>query len=80
MENQPSFLANVMEFIMGNIAYILLGAGVLYFVFMVVGVVNARKTGEAVTIRFKYAIPFALIIGFAVYCLATGQDLRTFIH
>lgn len=74
------FLTTVMGFIMANIAYILLGAGLLYFVFLVVGIVNARKNGEAVVIHFKYAIPFALIIGFAVYCLATGQDLRTFIN
>lgn len=79
MENQSGFLATMMDFIMTNIAYILLGAGVLYFVFLIAGIVRARRSGEGVVIHFKYLIPFALIIGLAVYCLATGQDLKQFI-
>ena len=69
-----------MDFIINNIAYILVGASILYFVFFVFGIINAKKTGEAYRFKFKTFIAFLLILGFAVYCLVTGQDIKQFIH
>ena len=73
-------METVMGFIASNIAYILLVAAVLYFIWFFASMVRARKTGEGFSFRFKYLFAFLLMIGFAVYCLVTGQDIRTFIH
>ena len=69
-----------MDFIINNIAYILVAAAVLYFIFFAFGIINAKKTGEPYRFKYKSFIGFLLILGFAVYCLATGQDIRQFIH
>lgn len=79
MQEPNPTLAAIMEFISGNIAYILLGVGVLYFVILIGSFVYAKKHGGEVTIHLKYIIPFALIIGLGVYCLVTGQDISTFL-
>lgn len=79
MEGSNSFLTKTMGFVSEHIAYVLLGAGVLYFAILVVSIVHSRKHGGEVVIHFKYFVPFVIIIGLAVYCLATGQDLRQFI-
>ena len=70
----------VIRFVASNIAYILLVVAVLYFVWFFVSLIRARKTGEGATFRFKYFFPFLLILGIAIYCLVTGQDLSTFIY
>ena len=69
-----------MDFIINNIAYILVGVSVLYFIFFIFGIINARKTGVRYQFKFKFFIAFLLILGFAVYCLATGQDIKQFIN
>lgn len=69
-----------MDFILDNIAYILLGIGVLYFIALIVQFARARQDGEVSYFRLRYALPFAIIIGLAIYCLVTGQNLRSFIH
>ena len=70
----------VMGFVAANIAYILLVAAVAYFIWFFVGMARARKEGESFNFRFKYFFAFLLMIGFAIYCLVTGQDIRTFIN
>ena len=77
---ETNLLQTIMGFIQANIAYILLGAAILYFVLFFYAIARARKTGEAFRFRFKYFISFLLILGVAVYCLVTGTDLTTFIH
>jgi hypothetical protein len=69
-----------MSFVASNIAYILLVVAVLYFICFFVSMARARKTEERFSFRFKYFFAFLLMIGFAIYCLVTGQDIRTFIH
>ena len=69
-----------MDFIINNIAYILVAAAVLYFIFFVFGIINAKKTGETYHFKFKTFIAFLLILGFAIYCLVTGQDIKQFIN
>lgn len=72
-------LQTVMGFISSNIAYILLVVGVLYFVWFFYSLYRAKKHGEEFGFRIKYAFAFAVIIGFAIYCLVTGQDLKQFV-
>ena len=67
-------------FISGNIAYILLVVGVIYVGYFIYSLINSRKTGEMPRFRLKYLLAFTLIIGFAIYCIITGQDLSTFIY
>ena len=69
-----------MGFIINNIAYILLAVSVLYFAFLIYSMVRAKKSGEPVQVRFKYFLPFAIILGLSIYCLVTGTDLKTFIR
>ena len=69
-----------MGFIAANIAYILLVVAVLYLAWFVVSIVRSRKAGGGFTFRFRYLFAFLLMIGFAVYCLITGQDIRNFIN
>ena len=77
---QINILTSIMGFIASNIAYILIVVAILYFIFFVWGIINAKKTGETFHFRLKNLIAFILILGFAIYCLVTGQDIKTFIH
>ena len=70
----------IIGFIIANIAYILVGVAVLYFTFFIYQVINSRKTGEGFTYSIRNFILMLIILGFAVYCLFTGTDIRTFIH
>ncbi|MDR2514083.1 MAG: hypothetical protein LBD02_02610 [Christensenellaceae bacterium] len=74
------FWPSVGNFLSSNIAYILVGAGVLYFAFFIWQIVNSRRTGEGFSFKIKPFIGFLLILGFGVYCLLTGQDIASFIH
>ena len=81
MESDSSaILQTVMGFITGNIAYILLVVGIIYVGFFIFSLFNSRKTGEMPRFKVKYLLAFILIIGFAIYCIITGQDLSTFIY
>ena len=73
-------LATIIGFLSGNIAYILLVVGIIYVGFFIFSLINSRKTGEMPRFRLKYLLAFILIIGFAVYCIVTGQDISTFIY
>lgn len=73
-------MQEVMQFIAANIAYILLGVAILYFIIMIGGFIYSRKTGGSFSFRLKYMIPFLIIIGLGIYCLVTGQDISTFIN
>lgn len=73
-------ISSIMNFIMENIAYILIAAAVLYIIFFIYGIYHAKKHGEHFHFRLKSLIAFILIIGLAIYCLVTGQDITTFIN
>lgn len=73
-------MQTIMAFVTGNMAYILLAAAILYFAIFIFSIVRARKTGEGFQFRIKSFVAFLLIIGLAVYCLVTGQDLSSFIN
>lgn len=70
----------VIQFTTNNIAYILLAAAVLYFVWFIYSIVQSKKNNERFHFRFKYFFCFLVIIVLAVYCLATGKSLSTFIN
>ena len=81
MESESgSMLETIMGFITGNIAYILLVVGVIYIGFFIFSLINSRKTGEMPRFRLKSLLAFVIIVGFAIYCLVTGQDISTFIY
>ena len=73
-------MQTVMLFIQTNIAYILIVVAVIYLLFFVLGIINSRKADKTHRFKVKYLIAFILILGFAIYCLVTGQDIRTFIY
>jgi len=75
-----TILQSIMGFVAGNIAYILLVVGIIYIGFFIFSLINSRKTGNMPRFKVKYLLAFILIIGFAIYCLITGQDLSTFIY
>jgi len=78
--DSTAILQMVMGFISGNIAYILLVVGIIYVGFFIFSLINSRKSGTMPRFKVKYLLAFILIIGFAVYCIITGQDLSTFIY
>ncbi|MDR0841720.1 MAG: hypothetical protein LBN26_10135 [Christensenellaceae bacterium] len=77
---ETTTLQNIMLFVQTNIAYILLGAAVLYFIWFISSIVKAHKTGERFRFKFGTFFAFLLILGVAVYCFVTGTDLSTFIN
>ena len=72
-------ITTIMNFISRNIAYIMLVAAVFYFIALVWGIRRAKRNGEGFRIKLKNVVGFALVIGIAIYCLVTGQDLSQFI-
>ena len=77
---ENGILQQILGFMSGNMAYILLVVSVLYFVWFFYSIVKSRRTGEGFSFKFKSFFAFLLIIGFVIYCLVTGQDFSSFIY
>ena len=43
-------LQTILLFVQENIAYILIGVAILYFVFFILGIINAKKNGGGFSI------------------------------
>jgi hypothetical protein len=77
---RADFWPSVGSFLQSNIAYLLIGASILYFVFFIGQIVHSRRTGEGFSIKIKTLLGFLIVLGIGVYCLVTGQNITDFIH
>ena len=64
------------EWVIPNIAYILIVAGVLYLGTFI----YSRATGKSGNFKLKNIIAFTAILAIGIYCLITGTDIKDFIH
>ncbi len=73
-------LQSVLTFAMANIAYIFVVIAILYFVWFLISFIRARQGKGDFQFRMKSFIVFLIVLGIAVYCLATGKDIQSFIN
>ena len=64
------------DWVVPNIAYILIVAGVLYLGTFI----HSLVTGKSGNFKLKNIIAFTAILAIGIYCLVTGTDIKDFIH
>ena len=70
----------ILQFLISNIGWVLLVVGSLYLIWFIFRLVRSFTHGEGFTYSLKYLLAFVFIVGFAIYCLVTGQDFTQYIH